>query len=286
MVRLAILKNVLRDLGIRSKNKCAFPQCDHPILNSQGDYVSELCHIEAIGENEPRYNSSQSDEDRRAYENLLFLCHSHHKETDDELLFPVERLRAMKAEHEALPEVLFNHELLLKKIEVVMLEQAKISEFIQTENSEVSAAPFSIIGPGLTSSWTPEDGRFYESQAEDGLLIKFLLRDGWLHIEHTLSDGTIAYYEVNEHGSVRNSHMPHPINEYHVEIPTSLVLSREEIPSSVGTRAVRTILKWSAGSVVEHFQGNIFVGVDCHARTVVDHLARTIRVMEPKRLDD
>lgn len=283
MTRLEPYKKVLRDLAIRSKNKCAFPECDHPILNPQGDYIAELCHIEAAELGGPRYNSNQSDEDRRAYSNLLFMCHSHHKETDDESLFPVARLQKIKDDHEALPEVVFNHKLLLQKIEDVSSEQAKLLEFVRSEKSGVPAAiSFPIVGPWIREAWTPEDGRFYESQNKIGPRFKFILKDGWLHIEQTLPDGAVAYYEVNEQGSVRNSKFPYPINEYHVEIPKSMVLSQEPVPSSLGTRAVRTILKWSAGTVVEHFQGNIFVGADCKARCIVNHKTRTINIMEPK----
>ncbi len=283
MARLEPLKIVIRDLAIRSKNKCAFPQCDHPILNPQGNYVAELCHIEAAEPGGPRYNSSQSDEDRRAYTNLLFMCHAHHKETDDESLFSVAKLQKIKNDHEALPEVVFNHKLLLKKIEAVQKEQKEIFEFIQSEKSGVSAStPFPIVGPWIREAWTPEDGRFYESQNKTGPRFKFVSKNGWLHIEQTLADGAVAYYEVNEQGSVRNSKFPYPINEYHVEIPESLVLSREAIPSSLGTRAIRTRLKWSIGDVVEHFQGDAFIGADCNARCTVNHQTRTIRIMEPK----
>ena len=101
-----------------------------------------------------------------------------------------------------------------------------------------------------------------------------------MHVEQTLPDGAVAYYEVNEQGSVRNSIMPYPINEYHVDIPDSLVLSKETVSSQLGTHAIRTILKWSAGTVTEHFQGNIFVGADVLARCTVDHETRTFRVVE------
>lgn len=283
MTRLEPLKNVLRDLSIRSKNKCAFPECENAILTPQGIYIAELCHIEAAEPGGQRYNVNQSDEDRRAYANLLFMCHAHHKETDDELLFTVAKLQIIKAKHEALPEVVFNHQLLLEKIENVQREQKKILEFVQSEKSGVPASVlFSIVGPWLREAWTPEDGRFYESQNKTGPRFKFISKNGWLHIEQTLPDGAVAYYEVNEQGSVRNSQFPYPINEYHVEIPETLILSREAVPSSLGTRATRTTLKWSIGNIIEHFQGNTFVGADCNARCIIDHNARTIRILEPK----
>lgn len=281
MARLAIRKDVLRNLGILSKNNCAFPGCDQPILDDKGNYVAELCHIEAAESGGPRYNPTHSDEDRRALANLLFLCHPHHKETDDESLYPVDRLQEMKAKHEALPEVVFNHELLMQRVETVLAEQNKISEFLGSGKARLpTQGSFPIHGPRLRDAWTPEEGRFYEEEVQSGSRFKFMMKDGWLHIEQTLHDGAVAYYEVNEQGSVRNSRMPYPISEYSVEIPESVVLSRETVSSRLGTHAIRTTLRWSAGTVTEHFQGNLFVGADCATRCSIDHETRTIRVMD------
>jgi len=284
MARLAIKKNVLRDLAIRSKNKCAFPGCDHPILNSNDEYIAELCHIEAAEPEGPRYNPQQSDEDRRAYENLLFLCHKHHKETDDEARCPVSCLREIKNSHECLPEVVFNHELLLEKIEDVYSEQIKLAEFLRDQTGLIGDLPnYPINTPWMCDSWTPNQGRFYKWHSSDGTGFNFMMREGWLHIEQTLKDGTVAYYEVNEEGSVRQSHMPYPINEYQVEIPQAIVLRKEQVPSTLGDRAIRTILKWSAGEVVEHYLGDQLVGVDCRARCVTNQKERKIIVLEPKK---
>ena len=282
-MRLAIQKLVLRDLGIRSKNKCAFPGCDHPILTETGEYIAELCHIEAAEPGGERYNPEQSDEERRAYDNLLFLCHGHHVATNDVDSYPVARMRELKAKHESLPEVVFNHSLLLVKLEEVLSEQAKLSEFIKQQPSgPIVAGAYPIHSSWVQDAWTPQNGRFYESPSADATHFKLMERNGWLHVEQRLQDGAVAYYEINEQGTVRNSRFPYPINEYKVEIPASLVLSQETVPPSVGDRAIRTVLKWSAGSVVEHFLGNRFVGADCNARISVDHSKRLISVLVPK----
>ncbi len=184
---------------------------------------------------------------------------------------------------EALPEVVFDHDLLLQRIKVVMIEQAKLSDYLRSGKPGLPAPThYPIVGPFLREAWTPESGRFYESGGAGGTKFKFMMRDGWLHIEQTLIDGAVAYYEIDEEGSVRNSHMPYPINEYRVDIPEHIVLSREQVLSSLGTHAIRTTLKWSIGTVTEHFQGSIFVGADCNVRCVIDHRARTIRILEPK----
>lgn len=221
---MAIKKKVLRNLGILSKNQCAFPGCNNLILNEKGEYIAELCHIEAAEPGGPRFNPRQTDEERRSIENLLFLCHPHHIEADNEEIYTVDCLRQMKKEHEAKPEVVFDHELLLKKIEMVYAEQNMISKILNKNNEANLIENFEIIGPKLQSAWTPERGRFYKSQKDkSGSSFKYMMKDGWLHVETTLSDGAVAYYEVNENGSVRNARMPYPINEYKPKLSDSLI---------------------------------------------------------------
>jgi hypothetical protein len=87
-------------LYVRSGNVCAFPGCNHPIFNDDGLYIAELCHIKAANEGGPRYDSNQTDEERRSPDNLLFMCHRHHKETDDLIKYPPNELQKIKANHE------------------------------------------------------------------------------------------------------------------------------------------------------------------------------------------
>lgn len=279
MPRLSIRKEALRDLAIKSKNKCAFPGCAQPILNLSDVYVAELCHIEAAEPGGQRFNPMQSDEERRAPANLLFLCHQHHKETDDEARYPVARLREIKQAHEALPEVVFNSAVLLNRIEDVLAEQAAIRKILTSGCQIPLSGTYAVIGPELRDSWSPEVGRFYETRTGPKTKFKYMMRDGWLHVEQQLEDGAIAYYEVNEEGSVRNSRLPYPINEYRVLIPDELVLSKEQVASSIGTYAIQTTLKWSKGKIIEHFTGNLLAGVDCGARCSIDQRARTITVL-------
>lgn len=88
-------------LYVRSGNECAFPNCTHPIFNDDGLYISELCHIKAANQGGPRFDKSQTDEERRSPENLLFMCHRHHKETDEINKFSTEKLIEIKRRHES-----------------------------------------------------------------------------------------------------------------------------------------------------------------------------------------
>ncbi|MEP0367240.1 MAG: hypothetical protein ABJN36_05120 [Cyclobacteriaceae bacterium] len=88
-------------LYTRSGNECAFPKCSHPIFNDDGLYVAELCHIKSANKGGARFDESQTDEQRRAPENLMFMCHRHHKETDDVIKYPEEKLNEIKLNHES-----------------------------------------------------------------------------------------------------------------------------------------------------------------------------------------
>ncbi len=64
--------------------------------------MGEAAHIKAESPGGPRYDLSQTQEERRAYENLILLCGVHHKFVDDdEEAYTVERLQKMKRDHEA-----------------------------------------------------------------------------------------------------------------------------------------------------------------------------------------
>lgn len=100
MSRLGPRSDVLRALFARSGNRCAFPGCTAPLINERHQFIAQVCHIEAAEPGGERYNSNQSDEDRRDYANLLMLCYPHHVETNDVARYSVQALREMKALHE------------------------------------------------------------------------------------------------------------------------------------------------------------------------------------------
>ena len=98
--RLTPLPEVLRELYLKSGNQCAFPGCNHLVINQEGVFVAQICHIEAAMPGGPRFNLNQTNEERRKFDNLLLLCHQHHKVTDDEIKYSVERLKEIKKIHE------------------------------------------------------------------------------------------------------------------------------------------------------------------------------------------
>ena len=99
--RLSPTRESIRRLFALSGNRCAFPDCSHPLIDGHGNFVAEVCHIEAAESGGPRFNAAMNNEQRRLPENLLLLCHGHHVETDDEQRFPATELKRIKERHEA-----------------------------------------------------------------------------------------------------------------------------------------------------------------------------------------
>ncbi|WP_155623570.1 hypothetical protein [Burkholderia vietnamiensis] len=83
-----------------SRNICAYRGCTSALINENGKFVGQICHIEAALPGGERFNPNQSNEDRRSFENLMLMCYEHHIETNDEHKYKPSTLREMKAEHE------------------------------------------------------------------------------------------------------------------------------------------------------------------------------------------
>lgn len=98
--RLPPTPDTLRELYLKSGNKCAFPGCQERMIDEDGVFIGQVCHIEAAMPGGQRFNINQSNEDRRKFENLMLMCHKHHKITDDVNKFTVEKLKEMKRNHE------------------------------------------------------------------------------------------------------------------------------------------------------------------------------------------
>lgn len=99
--RLAPKKETLIRLFAKSGNKCAFENCTHKLFAADGTFIAEVCHIEAVMPKGERFNPKMNDEERRQEENLIVLCHAHHKITDNEDEYTVAKLKSIKQKHEA-----------------------------------------------------------------------------------------------------------------------------------------------------------------------------------------
>lgn len=98
--RLAPTRETLRELYLKSGNRCAFPGCNKAMFSAKGVFVGQICHIEAVEPGGKRFNKKQTNEQRRHVSNLVLMCYDHHVETDDVSKFTVERMKRIKEEHE------------------------------------------------------------------------------------------------------------------------------------------------------------------------------------------
>lgn len=94
-------------LTIFSAGKCYWPGCNESLLKEvEGVYriALEIAHTCAANPNGERYVPEMTDDERKSFHNLIFLCIPHHKTIDEagaESKFPIELLRQWKAEREA-----------------------------------------------------------------------------------------------------------------------------------------------------------------------------------------
>ncbi|UWZ85253.1 hypothetical protein [Occallatibacter riparius] len=70
------------------------------MMDEEGNFVGEICHIEAAKTGGERFRAAMTDEERRSFDNLLLLCHRHHVVTNNVHKFSVSKLKEMKAAHE------------------------------------------------------------------------------------------------------------------------------------------------------------------------------------------
>lgn len=104
MTRLPILESTVKQL-YGTASTCAYPSCDEPLLRWLDDVDtpvlnSRIAHICAASVLGPRYDPAMTDEDRRAFDNLVLLCLPHAEEVDLKALagrYPVKILRQWKS---------------------------------------------------------------------------------------------------------------------------------------------------------------------------------------------
>lgn len=92
----------IKRLFALSGNRCAFPGCNNPLIDRNGVLIADVCHIAGARPGAARYDASQTEEQRQAFDNLIVLCPNHHRIIDsDEVTYTRAVLRKMKQAHEA-----------------------------------------------------------------------------------------------------------------------------------------------------------------------------------------
>ena len=106
---MAISQKSIKLLWANAAGLCAFPDCRERLaLSEAGKFaahtIGEMAHICGDKPGSNRHDPDQSAEERDDYENLVLLCPNHHRiidQKENEAQFLVEKLRRLKAEHEA-----------------------------------------------------------------------------------------------------------------------------------------------------------------------------------------
>lgn len=100
VTRLKPLPSTVRRLFAHSGNLCAYPECRNLMIDENGDFIGQICHIESAMPKGERFNPNMTNEDRREFRNLVLMCYQHHIKTDREDVYTVEKMKEIKANHE------------------------------------------------------------------------------------------------------------------------------------------------------------------------------------------
>lgn len=132
--RLQPKPSTLRRLYSLSGNLCAFNHrgviCNNLLFDLGGQFIGQVCHIEAANKKGQRFNPRMTNEERRDFENLILLCANHHILTNDVNEFPVNVLKKMKATHEQK----FSSDLLVERMLDGLKDYSKGTSFIKVKN--------------------------------------------------------------------------------------------------------------------------------------------------------
>jgi len=91
----------VKALFARSRNRCAFPGCSCPVAEESGTITGEICHIRALNSRGPRFDRTQTPDERNSAANLLLMCGRHHKIIDMETRkYTTSALLSIKKQHE------------------------------------------------------------------------------------------------------------------------------------------------------------------------------------------
>lgn len=98
--RLKPSTNTLKRLYADSAGYCAIDM--KPLIHMDSKMVGRIAHIESVKPNGARYNENMTAEEKREYENLIYICSDCHdlidsKENEDD--WTVKRLNKKKEEH-------------------------------------------------------------------------------------------------------------------------------------------------------------------------------------------
>ena len=139
--------STVKVLFAKSGNRCAFPGCKAPLVESTGSVTGQICHIRAEKALGPRHDKSFPIERCNASENLILMCARHHKVIDTETNnYTTDALLRLKREHEQLGIVEISPDI-AKAAQALLAHHVSI---VVTGNT----GPVSINSPGSIQAET------------------------------------------------------------------------------------------------------------------------------------
>lgn len=158
-----------RRLYTKAGDCCAYPGCPERFLHEEG-YLADICHIEALNPEGPRYNNAPeiTDDHRNSEPNLILLCKNHHyiidrKNENGDPYYSTEQLKAMKRAHEELVESARNK-----------ITQAKQPSILTRIVRELSATRYDSTSGKVTLPFTIDEKiSFNDVQRYRGIIEKY-----------------------------------------------------------------------------------------------------------------
>lgn len=129
-------------------NTCSHPKCNERLVYANYN-ISDICHIEALNEGGPRYNSKSTNTIRNDYPNLILLCKNHHgiidaEDSDGSPFYSVEELKAMKQTHEDAFEASRSSAFTVKSSSLIAKMIKKLSNHMGQSKPSRTAQAFEI----------------------------------------------------------------------------------------------------------------------------------------------
>ncbi|HYW39250.1 MAG TPA: hypothetical protein VE957_14140 [Terriglobales bacterium] len=200
-----------RILLLSSGNRCAFLGCSNTLVQHVGVMkrpvvTGQIAHIISESADGPRGTEYLPQGEHNKHTNLIYLCPQHHKEVDDQPeIYTVERLRQMKADHEAAIQQAISHSYATQRNETTPL--TCLNECVYSTLLPVLRMPKFVWSAPSTYTDTQERAAAAEIvYGSPDLLCPFTIRDGGtLYAFNNLRDQNGPFSKVVQPGQAKRT---------------------------------------------------------------------------------
>jgi hypothetical protein len=204
-VRKAVPERVQKQLFLDSGSSCA--KCKIALLEpSQGGdpfATGHIAHIEAAMPGGPRYNPTQTDEERNSFANLIVLCERCHGVVDQDLVtYTVGNLKTIKREHSEWRQRLLER----ASTEITFAELYVVVKYLLGTPPPISWPSYEIVPVGEKVRRNQLDEQaiklLHLGLGQSRLVESYLNRNPDPEFSARLRDGFVRQYlELKEHGA-------------------------------------------------------------------------------------